>query len=314
MNIDLNSAVILVDSEGATPGTNQSADKKSVFLHMTRNWSAATAKEPGTTDEVAQAIGFEGWIDVRFDSKEQRSGYQFRFVQLAKTVTAVWMYAGRKREHGSIWMNLAAPPAHSTKFVNQFCIDAEPGAFGDAVMPFTNLREQSYFPAMKNLHAVPGSTTVSTKMFDHPFSKGRSQMVNRKTGELNRLLYAAHDSRFLTTFVVRNECTKAITPLAHVGWRVAWKARYRWNGDACLLSMVEKTLDMSKSVKGPPKDKDLAARVTKPNMTKSETSNALMKAAIKALDPVASGQQTISPLVFVFADAWPPDMPQDFWT
>jgi hypothetical protein len=120
---------------------------------------------------------------------------------------------------------------------------------------------------------------------------------------------------FVTAFVVRDERTKKITPLASVAWRTFWRARFRWVQGNCLPQLEAGALDVDKPVKGAPKEgtwgrtaSSLAAKIVNPPTDPDVTANALTRAAFKSFNNHPEFWN------LSYSDAWPASLPLDFWS
>jgi hypothetical protein len=308
MIIDFKSVDITVDNIDSSPFTEITFDGKSAVLHLSRNSDPILAQSKSTSDADASAINLAGQVAIQLEGREQISRWSFRFIQLARLNVAQVVYAGRESWHGSMALNHAVPPAYPAKFAYQFVLDSDPKVFGPGVLPFTNLRPatvfQKYGPRNQR---VPGALTINTDMDDHPNARMVLKLRNNRTQMDNYLFRATRDVSFLTAFVVRDEQTKIVTPLAHVTWQIVWRAQYKWENERCSGWMTARTFDVDQVIKGPPTDGALAGQITKPTTDASETANALSKAAIQALNHhpalanVAEGNR------------WSSDVPKDFF-
>jgi hypothetical protein len=308
MIIDFKSADITVDKIDSSPFTEITLNGKSAVLHLSRNSDPIIAQSKSTSDADASAINISGQVDLQLQGREQISRWSFHFIQFARLNVAQVIYAGRSSWHGSMALNYALPPAFPAKFAYQFVLDSDPKVFGPGVLPFTNLRAPNVFQKLVPGHKhVPGALTISTDMDDHPNARMTLKLRNNRTGMDNFLFRATRDVSFLTAFVVRDEQTKVITPLAHVTWQIVWRAQYDWENERCTGRMTAKTFDVDKVIQGPPADAALAAQITKPTTDASETANALGRAAIQALNnhPAVSNVAE--------GNRWPGDVPKDFF-
>jgi hypothetical protein len=307
MIIDFKSADITVDNIDSSPFTEMTFDGKSAVLHLSRNSDPILAQSKSTSDADASAINLAGQVDIQLEGREQISRWSFHFIQLARLNIAQVVYAGRESWHGSMALNHAIPPAFPAKFVYQFVLDSDPKVFGPGVLPFTNLRPtvvfQKFGPGNKR---VPGALTINTDMDDHPNSRMALKLRNNSTGMDNYLFRATRDISFLTAFVVRDEHSKVITPLAHVTWHIVWGAHYQWENEHCSGRMTTRTFDVDAVIKGPPTDGALARQITNPTSNADETANALGKAAIHALNRPGIAN-------VIEGKAWPPSVPKDFF-
>lgn len=243
--------------------------RKLAHLHLTRNKDKAfnvIMGGAGTPAEVS-AINIKAAFAVTTTSPaDDLSKWKFRFLQVAKTNVALWVFAGRTATGGSISMNLAYPPAVPANLANEFLLDSLPG---DA--PF-----------------MPGSTPtmlrrtsdiwMEMEMDDHPSSVVPLELPNDTTKETNYLVRVVKDFFAVTTLVAVDESGK-IQPLAYLTWEILWNASFQWRGGTCRSVMKQRQFKATTSKPGAPAEKAAARLVANPTTDASKFYNAVFEQA-----------------------------------
>lgn len=282
IRVDPDSVLMTADKEGSDPSSTISTVSADAYLHLTRNANTAMYGLDTQDEREAGAINIKAQVDVEVGSRDDLSKWTFRFIQLSKLLVTQWVYAGSRPHEGSMMINYATPPVFEAKFAYEFTLDSQETDFnGNKVMPFMNVRPLMIVPK------GPGRMTVSTDLDDHPLSKGPYKRWNRMTVADNYLFRAIRESKFLTAFVFRGPADPPDTYniLGHMGWVLRWNAKYRWVKGECVFDgMAEKKFEIDEFARGAPADASVAAKITNPNLNLNETSNALLKAAIKSID------------------------------
>lgn len=295
------SAEMKFDRTDAEPSAHVNMRLGSAFFHLEKNAEPIKERLSTTSEADTSAINIEGQVDVELGPRDDIMKSDFHFIQLSKTHDANFRYAGRKSSQGSIAINLDFPPLTPPAFSGQFTLDSTDKFFGGAnIMPFTNRR------VPKIIKKPGGRVTVQTDMDDHPNTMMRLALRNKKTNFDNYLYQAMVLKEFLTAFVVHKEgdAPGRYQPLAYVLWNIFWKADFSWvenNPSAptpevihditkidgrlftCRLTMTVHSLYNFRASKSPP-EKKLLDMITHPTTNPAHTSNAVNKAAIKALD------------------------------
>jgi hypothetical protein len=289
------SARIELNREGVVPATYVNMSLHSAFFHLTKNADPIIYQRQTESEEDASAIHIEGRVDVEAGPRDNLVAYPLRFIQLAKTHDSHFWYAGHAAAAGSVSIDLTTAPAIPARFVGEFTLDSTDNLYGQDVMPFMNLR--SPFQEGKRGARV----SLMTALDDHPSVKMPLTFNNPATGVDNYLYEALCFKEFLTALVVPKGAD-AYQILAHLTWNIIWRASFRWRESAasgsadagdgvqvdrksytCLATTTVSHFYRSKGVKGAPQDSSLAAKIEHPNLTVSETANALSKEASKQL-------------------------------
>lgn len=290
MDIIRDSAVIEVNIEDARPGTSIDMDNHRAWLHMTKN---ADAVMSGADEVAASGINLWGKVDVRLGRGENTSNWKFRFIQLAVNLGEYFAYAGKTSAAGYMQVYLDTPPAVPREYQYAFLLDSDPTIHGPGVMPFTNTRDHAVQPKWSRSRGeVPGVSTVLTSMDDAPSLRMSLAFKNMATHETNYLRMASVQKLFLTAFVVRDERTMKIEPLAFVPWSLSWAMSYRWQHNQCLTESVGgvfKVGDSTRSIAPAAKwlgadENHLAQKIINPTTNPDETANAVSRKARRSLD------------------------------
>lgn len=304
MFIDSGSARITVDRTGSDPGVGFRPSNKSAVLHLTRNAAQIIADDPKATDKSTSAITITGQVDVQSDSPQPMDlqGWKFHFIQLAMLRELSAVFAGRTSSEGSVEINFWVPPLIPDDFYLGFCLDSFPGT-----IPFINFDPAVVLP----LPGGNGRLRVSNDMDDHPRHPLPLKLPNTKTRAENFLFKADCDIEFLTAFVAVDPSYKPGSPggivsLAHVAWRVTWKAQLKWFGGTPSASMLGKRFDVEKPVLGEPDDAEVADLITNPPTEVSETANAVGENARNQIDHGSAFNLIVN-------GRWPSYVPQNFF-
>ncbi|MBR0799371.1 hypothetical protein JQ615_28690 [Bradyrhizobium jicamae] len=291
MHLIPETAVIALDAEGARPGTTIDMNRKSAFLHMTVNADAVVS---GVSDDMtASGIRMSGSVDARMSRGENTSNWKFRFIQLVVNLQSYFAYAGISSADGYMEIRLDIPPAIPREKQYDFLLDADPKFYGADVMPFTNNRDHFVFPKMSGSGSeVAGISTIVANMYDAPSSRFNLAFQNKRTHKVNLLRMVSVYKLFLTAFVMRDERSMKIEPLAFVPWILRWEMRYGWQQDQCTATSVGGKFDFGTSSRSIApaaqflgmKADYLLEKIKNPTMNPDDTANEVDRKAHRHLD------------------------------
>jgi hypothetical protein len=209
-----------------------------------------------------------------------------------------------------ILANAAAPPAVPKELAYELLLDSS-----EKRMPFYSVRRPTVMQKLNERgKPVPGVSTVTNDMDDHPMRFAPLSVRNEETNQENFLYRLDLEYHFVSAFVARNEQSKKIMPLAHVVWHADWHAEYHWANGACIPYPVKGALKVEPWKKGPP---DQAAvgrtaryvtdKITNPTSDPAKTGNAVLGAAnAKLFGSVPFWNLS-------HRTEWSPDVPVAFW-
>jgi hypothetical protein len=314
-----------VDDEGLLPDTTVVQTFDLAIQHLTRNRGPIINMTGALSEREASAINISAAVQVELGPRDPIDKWDFHFIQLARENRVRREYLGRLNWHGSVTIDEAAPPAVPMKFAHTYNLDSSTNYFGKNVMPFFNLRDPVFWSpdgkaertadprytpnqiASRLADLNGGRVGVWTDMDDHPNGKIPLRVPNSESGEINFLYRATRDLDLVTAFVVRDDA-KVIRTLAHVAWRIIWKAEFRWEDGNCHRTLPHHEYNLGRVTKGPPSDPKVAATITNPTTNGDETANKLDRAAINAVKIGMGGPANLDE-----TDSWPDGVPTTFF-
>jgi hypothetical protein len=313
VDIDLNSASIIVDAEGVAPDTDIVPRAKVAVLHLTRNVGPVLALQGLQHDTIeadTRAINIQGAVEVHIGSRDDMSTWQFTFIQLTAIMSYASRHAGATSRGGMISGNVAAPPAFPAQLAYDFLLDST-----EKRMPFYTVKRPTVMHKLNKFgRPVPGRSIVVNDMDDHPMRFAPLTIRNTNTNQDNFLYQLDTEYLFISAFVARNDQAKKIIPLAYVTWRAEWHAEYHWVSGQCIPYPVKGAFKVDPWQKGLPEGatmgrtgSSLADKIRNPTTDPAQTGNQVLTAANAKLF------KSLPFWNLAHTAQWASDVPSTFW-
>jgi hypothetical protein len=228
-------AKVTIVSGDAVPSIDLQKDR--VVCHLTKGFAGA--------DSVARAWRATGTVNLSVGPGDSLTNWQFGFIQFQKILNAGYFYAGKLSTHGSISLNIAAPPA----MPRTLTLDSH-----DGQIPWTVAQPRF----------TRQGSAITTSTGDHPLNKAGTTLENKTTGKVNFLFHLLDHRKFWTIFSAQ-DADGRFFHLMNFEWQLRYDFMLMWNASGTPMVFKRSTLlSMGTPVAGPPTDGDVKAKLVNP--------------------------------------------------
>jgi hypothetical protein len=255
IQIDANSATMVVEPDGATPATT--ANTRFVSTHLTTGFISPDT--PARKNRIAFHI--RGEVDVLADTQQDLADisngrFVFNFIQVCRVNQLESTWTGRTKNEGEVTFIVSQPPAFPPN--QRVSLDSDA-----ASSPFMNNNR----PAV----TVSGPAGQKTKahllarMGDHPNARAPlPPPQNTITHAPNFLRERQFDRDFFSVFVARDDNGVLQPPLAHIHWRLFFDLRVKWLHGEAKPELRSPIFQFDPVAKGGPTDAAVQAVLSNP--------------------------------------------------
>jgi hypothetical protein len=275
VGIEAQNATLTFEKTGLLPGVafEPLNDPKRAVCHLTRGYKLTRDTE---TIKHAWTASGEG----PGQSKSGTAGdEEFGFLQTQEVDTLQFFYAGEKRSHGSMTVDVGP------RIVPKTCLDSE-----DNVQPWTS-----------NDRSLDNGTWKA-KTGDHPASRCPLRLGNMTTNKPNFLFHVIDRRKYVTVLTFR--LGTQFIPLRWFKWSISHNVMFHWEGGKPKVRSNSSTTSFGDVKVGPP-DLDAVRKIVK--KPSKPFGNFLTRIAIQSV--------VVGDLTGRTANAeWFANVPIDFWT
>lgn len=275
VGIDSQNTTLTFDNTGLKPGVSFEplGEPKRAVFHLTQGYALTRDAERIKHAWTAKGVG-------PGQSKSGTAGdEELGFLQTQEIDTLQFFYAGEKRNHGSITVDIGP------KITPKTCLDSE-----DNVDPWTSLSR-----SLDN-----GVWKASTG--DHPASRCPLTMGNIATNKRNFLFHVIDRRRYVTVLAFR--LGTQFIPLRWFKWSVSHNVVMRWVGGKPTVRTNSSSSSFGDVQVGPPDSSTVRNIIKRPSRP---FGNALTRTVIQSV--------VIGDLTGTTANKeWFLTVPADFWT
>lgn len=235
VGIDSQNTTLTVDSGGVKPGVSFEplTDPKRAVFHLTQGYALTR-----DTESIKHA-----WTATGVGPGQSKSGAagdeELGFIQTQTVDTLQFFYAGEKRSHGSITVDIGPKIAPKT------CLDSE-----DNVDPWTSTTR-----SLNN-----GVWNASTG--DHPASRCPLKLGNVATNKPNFLFHVIDRRNYVTVLTFR--LGTQFIPLRWFKWSVSHNVMLKWVGGKPVVRSNSSTASFGDVHVGPPDSLTVSNIVKRP--------------------------------------------------
>jgi hypothetical protein len=233
---------------------------KAITFHLTRGHFVE-----GDTETFNDAINFIGTVQAATTPGEFKT-WRFRFIQFQKLDFLGMFYVGRKNKAGQVSMLMHEAPA----LVQSLHLDSE-----NEFTPWTQAFDASL--SAGKITAISG---------DHPASRAKNTITNRKTKALNFLFHTVDVRKFWTVFSAQDP-TGNFHHLAHVEWNLRYDFMFVWENGIPKVHQNRSTFSTGQSTLGAPTEESLKKLLKnpKPPHANPEVRKAMKQSVINGRPP-----------------------------
>lgn len=275
VGIESQNATLTFEKAGLMPGVafEPLSDPKRAVFHLTRGYTLT--KDTETIKHAWTASG-EGPAQ----SKSGTAGdEELGFLQTQEVETVQFFYAGEKRSHGSMTIDIG--PSLNPKT----CLDSE-----DGLQPWTS----------NDRSLVNGVWKAKTG--DHPASRCPLRLGNVATNKPNFLFHAIDRRRYVTVLTFR--LGTEFIPLRWFKWSISHNIKIKWVGGKPTVHSNASTTSFGEVKMGPPDTETVRKIIKKPG---KPFGNFLTRTVIQGV--------VVGDLTGRTANTeWFANVPVDFWT
>lgn len=275
VGIDSQNATLTFDKTGLKPGVSFEplSDPKRAVFHLTQGYALTRDAE-----RIKHA-----WSASGSGPGQSKSGTkgdeELGFLQTQEVDALQFFYAGEKRSHGSIAVDIGP------KIMPKTCLDSE-----DNVDPWTSLSRSL------------DSGIWNAKTGDHPASRCPLTMGNVATNKRNYLFHVIDRRRYVTVLTFR--LGTQFIPLRWFKWSVSHNVMLKWVGGKPVVRTNSSTSSFGDVQVGPPDSSTVRGIVKRPSRP---FGNALTRMVILS---VVMGDLTGA----TANKEWFANVASDFWT
>ncbi len=275
VGIDAQQASLIFEKNGLMPGVafEPFVNPQRAVFHLTRGYTLTRDAE--TIKHAWNATGVAPGQDKQGTAGDEEMG----FLQTQQVETLQFFYAGEKRSHGS--MTIDVGPRVSPKT----CLDSE-----DDLDPWTS-----------NSRSLANGTW-GAKTGDHPASRCPLRLGNLHTNKPNFLFHVIDRRNYVTVLTFR--LGKQFIPLRWFKWSVSHNVMLRWVGGKPVVRANTSTATFGDVKVGPPDTDTVRNIIKKPG---KPFGNFVTRNAIKGVVLGDLTGRTANP-------EWFANVPADFWT
>lgn len=275
VGIDAQQASLIFEKNGLMPGVafEPFVNPQRAVFHLTRGYTLTRDAE--TIKHAWNATGVAPGQDKQGTAGDEEMG----FLQTQQVETLQFFYAGEKRSHGS--MTIDVGPRVSPKT----CLDSE-----DDLEPWTS-----------NARSLANGTW-GAKTGDHPASRCPLRLGNLHTNKPNFLFHVIDRRNYVTVLTFR--LGKQFIPLRWFKWSVSHNVMLRWVGGKPVVRANTSTASFGDVKVGPPDTDTVRNIIKKPG---KPFGNFVTRNAIKGVVLGDLTGRTANP-------EWFANVPADFWT
>lgn len=275
VGVDAQQATLILEKNGLMPGVafEPFGDPKRAVFHLTRGYTLTRDAE--RIQHAWNATGVAPGQDKQGTAGDEEMG----FLQTQQVETVQFFYAGEKRSHGSMSVDIG--PRVSPKI----CLDSE-----DDLDPWTS-------NARSLANGMWGAKTG-----DHPASRCPLRLGNLHTNKPNFLFHVIDRRHYVTVLTFR--LGTQFIPLRWFKWSVSHNVMLRWVGGKPVVRSNASTSFFG-DVQVGPVDSDAVRNIIK-KPTKP-FGNFVTRTAIQGVVMGDLAGRTANP-------EWFANVPADFWT
>jgi hypothetical protein len=263
----------------ARPGVHVGPER--VTLHLTKGFIPDSPQ--GLMSHALRAIGT---VDIAMGPKDNLSGWEFGFIQIARARDVSFYYAGKARSQGGIVVHAHVPPALPEALILDTDVDID---------PWTRHRPRYTYL----------SPTIRCETGDHPAVRAGRELQNRRTSAANYLYHVVTDVEFWTVFSAMDDVGH-FSHLRHLYWHLRYDVMFSWAAAQPVVKRMASRLTVGEDAAGEPQDPAVRGLLANPAMPFSF--NSRLHVAIR--NAITTGpEQNRSDLAERFAT-----VPGDFWT
>lgn len=192
-----------------------------VVLHLTNGFDPNPKK-------VRWAFNFLGHVKVDINPKATMTPHMFGFVQYLRHNSMALYYAGRKKEEGSVSIEIAQP-----EIIHDYYLDCYPHTIRPFIVSPNNY-SPFYAEGQTKLVAPTFSGPIyitgeqNANMGDHPVWPFQQQIQNVTTKKENYIYHVIDEREACSIFSVLTPYGSFIH-LAHVSWKLRYEFKFRWH-------------------------------------------------------------------------------------
>jgi hypothetical protein len=275
IGVDAQQATLTVDRAGVTPGVafEPFGDPKRAVFHLTHGY--ALTRDAETIRHAWRATATAPGQDKKGSAGDEEMG----FLQTQEVETVQFFYAGEKRSHGSVVVDVAP------KVSPRVCLDSE-----DNLDPWTSADRA----------IVSGIWKAKTG--DHPAARCPLRLGNLQTNKPNFLFHVIDRRHYVTVLTFR--LGTQFIPLRWFKWSVAHNVMIRWVGGKPVVRSNASSVSFGEVKVGPPDSLAVRNIISRPGRPYGNfvTRNAIQGVVVRDLSGLTAKTE------------WFVNVPADFWS